>query len=158
MTIGAIFTVGNSGFDFLGNVKKWLFDGTDTQTASVATPNISTSTASVNMFVYDLPNQFSNFTSDQIDVQKQPYIGKIVEAVGLIYDKEKVNRYSRGDLVWVSLQQSKLYPNLVFCEFGIKWKDYFLLKNKGDKIKFMGEISDISSQSVSLEKCELIIE
>ena len=102
--------------------------------------------------IYDLPIEFKDMTSYQVDIRSQKYLKKKYEVVGYVTSVRKDSSQSTTLMVSKTIELIKPF---VFCDFNQKWNEQLLVLGRKEKVQFTGEISGIISDSVTLENCEL---
>jgi hypothetical protein len=96
---------------------------------------------------------YKNVTTAQGDRLIQPYIGKLIELSGAVYDaghSKPIGDYSR--LTFRDI------PGIVYAImfFDAKWYDHISVLDKGDSVKVRGQITSADEGSLRLDNCELI--
>ena len=107
------------------------------------------------IIVTDAPEYLAGFFENRTNIQgtklAEPYIGKWIRISGSLS-----NVYEYGDFVVIFIHKPFPSPTIEMY-FGKEWIEHISVLKIGDDTKVLGKIKEISSGTVTLENCELII-
>ena len=136
------------------------------QSKSLTTTGISTNKSEdgrifVNTSPFDLQKKVRGMTSYQADKMKDPYLGKWLEILGEVSNVENTtfatsDNSEKDIVVWCDCPSGNANDNVSIVMYfnADRWETHLSHLERGEQIRVLGEIRNISEGLISLRNCE----